>query len=247
MFKGQFKGFLDWKEILRPLHKARCEKRNLLWRSICNMFRSLTNVIWLLWLNMFCIQKHELKNEGRAVENILLCIDTKTQGLIEIPIASDHKMLQVCKVPSLLFGQINVDSSWRVIWSIVGVVCPAQAWSFGVDKACSSSSQFVCLFLAWMCWDAKLGMFCFPLLFMRSGWGTQCVYVAVGWPVIYFIHVSSCLEAGFKWFCWFWCCFRIFIALSGNWNYVEIFWGRSLWLIAMNPRVWSSRLQFCCG
>ena len=34
------------------------------------------------------------------------------------------------------FGQINVDRSCRVIWSIVGVVCPA--WSSGVDKACSS-------------------------------------------------------------------------------------------------------------
>ena len=34
------------------------------------------------------------------------------------------------------FGQINVDRSCRVIWSIVGVVCPA--WSSGVDKECSS-------------------------------------------------------------------------------------------------------------
>ena len=34
------------------------------------------------------------------------------------------------------FGQINVDRSCRVIWSIVGVVCPA--WSSGVDKACKS-------------------------------------------------------------------------------------------------------------
>jgi hypothetical protein len=34
------------------------------------------------------------------------------------------------------FGQINVDRSCRVIWSIVWVVCPA--WSSGVDKACWS-------------------------------------------------------------------------------------------------------------
>jgi hypothetical protein len=34
------------------------------------------------------------------------------------------------------FGQINVDRSRSVIWSIVGVVCPA--WSSGVDNACSS-------------------------------------------------------------------------------------------------------------
>ncbi len=34
------------------------------------------------------------------------------------------------------FGQINVDRSCSVIWSIVGVVCPA--WSSSVDKACSS-------------------------------------------------------------------------------------------------------------
>jgi hypothetical protein len=34
------------------------------------------------------------------------------------------------------FGQINVDRSCSVIWSIVGVVC--LAWSSGVDKACLS-------------------------------------------------------------------------------------------------------------
>jgi hypothetical protein len=32
-------------------------------------------------------------------------------------------------------GQINVDRSCSVIWSIVGAVCPA--WSSGVDNACS--------------------------------------------------------------------------------------------------------------
>jgi hypothetical protein len=53
-------------------------------------------------------QKASTENQGHAIENIFLSIDTKTQGLIEIPIASDHETqnrrrsrLQVCKVPSL--------------------------------------------------------------------------------------------------------------------------------------------------
>ena len=35
--------------------------------------------------------KASTENQGRAIENIFLSIDTKTQGLIEIPIASDHE------------------------------------------------------------------------------------------------------------------------------------------------------------
>jgi hypothetical protein len=35
--------------------------------------------------------KASTKNQGSAIENIFLSIDTKTQGLIEIPIASDHE------------------------------------------------------------------------------------------------------------------------------------------------------------
>ncbi len=35
--------------------------------------------------------KASTENQGRAIENIFLSIDTKTQGLIEIPITSDHE------------------------------------------------------------------------------------------------------------------------------------------------------------
>ena len=65
------------------------------------------------------------------------------------------------------FGQVNVDRSCRVIWSIVGVVCPA--WSSGVDKACSSQ-----------CFDGLFVYFllgCFEMLssgrsiFFCSSWG----------------------------------------------------------------------------
>ena len=45
-------------------------------------------------------------------------------------------------------GQNNVDHSRSVIWSTVGVVCPARA--SGVDKACWSQyfdSLFACFFL----------------------------------------------------------------------------------------------------
>jgi hypothetical protein len=36
--------------------------------------------------------KASTENQGSAIENIFLSIDTKTEGLIEIPIASDHEM-----------------------------------------------------------------------------------------------------------------------------------------------------------
>jgi len=94
-----------------------------------------------------------------------------------------------------------------------------------------------------MFWDAKLGMFYFPLLFMRSGWRTQCVDAAVEWPVICFIHFNCCLEAGFEWFWGFWCYFQFSIALPENWNDVEIFGGRPLCVsIAMDLKSWIATL-----
>ncbi len=139
-----------------------------------------------------------------------------------------YVLWRICIICSIWFGQINVDRSCSVIWSIVGAVCPA--WSSGVDNACSSQ-YFDSLFaysLLGCFWDARLGTFYFPLLFMRLGWRFQCVDAAVNWPVIHFIHVNRCLEAEFEWFCWFWCCFQFSIALPENWNGVEIFKGRSL-------------------
>ncbi len=35
--------------------------------------------------------KASIENQGHAIENIFLSIDTKTQGLIENPIGSDHE------------------------------------------------------------------------------------------------------------------------------------------------------------
>jgi hypothetical protein len=35
--------------------------------------------------------KASTENQGSAIENMFLSIDTKTQGLIEIPVASDHE------------------------------------------------------------------------------------------------------------------------------------------------------------
>ncbi len=81
-------------------------------------------------------------------------------------------------------GEYNVDRSCLVIWSAVGVVRPA--WFFGV--VCLSQcydSLFAYSFLG--CFEMltllRLGRH-FPLLFIRSGWRTQCVDEAVAWPVI---------------------------------------------------------------
>ncbi len=81
--------------------------------------------------------------------------------------------------------------------------------------------QFVCLFLAWMFWDAKLWTFYFPLLFMRSDWRTQCVDAAVNWPLFNFIHFNRCIEAGFNGL-WILMLFPIFYCTAGKlkrcWN-----------------------------
>ncbi len=63
------------------------------------------------------------------------------------------------------FGQINVDRSCSIIWTILehcrGCVPCLVSWC----RSCVFVSvfwQFVCLFLAWMFWNAKLGTFYFP-------------------------------------------------------------------------------------
>ncbi len=113
---------------------------------------------------------------------------------------------------------------------IVGCV-PPLVLRFRLSVFVSLFWQFVCLFLALMVWDAKLWTFYFPFLFIRSGWRTQCVDAAVDWHVICFFHFNHCLEAGFEWFCGFWCCFQVSIVLPKNWNNVEILGGRSLCLL----------------
>ena len=40
---------------------------------------------------MFLFPKLSTENQGRAIQNIFHSIDTRTQGLIEIPITSDHE------------------------------------------------------------------------------------------------------------------------------------------------------------
>jgi hypothetical protein len=112
----------------------------------------------------------------------------------------------------LFFGQINVDRSCRVIWSIVGVVCPA--WSSGVDKACSSQC-FDRLFVY-----SLLG--CFEML--SSG---RSIFLCSSWGQVE--ENSMC-----------WCCCRLacnllhsFQSLSWGWVWM-VLWILMLFLIFYN-------------
>ena len=118
-------------------------------------------------------------------------------------------------LPICLAGQNNFSRSCSVIWSTVGVVCPA--WSSGVDKV--YLSQYFDRLFAY----SSLG--CFEMLSSRRSifhcysWDqVEELNFAVDWLVCYFIHFNRCREAGFEWFCRFWCCFQFSIALLENWK-----------------------------
>ncbi len=143
------------------------------------------------------------------------------------------------------FGQINVDRSCTVIWSIVGVVCPA--WSSGVDKAYSSQ-----------CFDGLFVYFllgCFemlssgPSIFFCSSWGQveelnvlmRLSIVLQFAPFISFAvlrlglngSVDSDAVFNFLLHC------RKIETMSKSSGAVH-FVSRSQW-------TWRRRLQFCCG
>jgi hypothetical protein len=86
------------------------------------MFRSLAKVI--LYPNA------STENQGRAIENIFLSIDTKTQGLIEIPIAIDHETkIQVtrmqgsialaCLIKTYMVKDLKTSESYTRFVSII--------------------------------------------------------------------------------------------------------------------------------
>ena len=91
MSEGQFKGFLDGlKRNSTSSAQSKVREEEL-------MEKYMQNVSKFDKGHMIAMTEHVLypkastENQGRAIENIFLSIDTKTQGLIEIPIASDHE------------------------------------------------------------------------------------------------------------------------------------------------------------
>ncbi len=89
MSEGQFKGFLDGlKRNSTSSAQSKVQEEELMEKYMQNVSK-FDKVHLIAMTEHVLYPKASSENQG-AIKNIFLSIDTKTQGLIEIPIASDH-------------------------------------------------------------------------------------------------------------------------------------------------------------
>ncbi len=92
MSEGQFKGFSDGlKRNSTSSAQSKVQEEELMQKYMQNVSKfDKGHMIAMTEHNLY--PKASTENQGSAIQNIFLSINTRTQGLIEIPIASDHDM-----------------------------------------------------------------------------------------------------------------------------------------------------------